>query len=754
MNIATLLVLLVDKLQEDRETYRNYLLKDKHYSYNILEASTGKKALNLCYQRLPDAIVLSDNLPDMDIMGFLYNFKTQFTRKNISVIVLASQEDEQLAVRAIESGATDCFVKREITPITLRIAIKKNLLQKNRFIEMEEHFSTLVENSPDVIFRLDSNLRHIYISTRVQQEYGIPKEEFLGKTGRELGLPAGACDLFEAACYKALASGEITRVEYNIFGKQYITRLIPERGQDGVVISLMGITEDISERKAAEIALQQKNELLQTIFDHVPVMLVMFDANGQFKWANKEWETVLGWRASDIEGRDMLAEFYPDPDYRQYVLNFVATASRQWSDFKPRTRDGKFIDTMWANVRLSDGSIIGIGQDITEKKQLEAQFYRAQRLESLGTLASGVSHDLNNILAPILAVAQLLQIKLGNLDEKNKEFLKIIEDNSKRAAELVKQITSFARGEEGKRVNLQLGILLQEIEQIVKSTFPKSIKIRTHYATPNLWTIRAEPTQIHQVLMNLCLNARDAMPDGGILSISAENIYVDENYARMNLEAKIGDYTVITVSDTGFGMSKEVLERIFEPFFTTKEINQRTGLGLSRVIGIIKNHDGFINVQSEVAKGSQFQVFLPAVRYTEVAQQAFDSQIVRGNGELILVVDDEASVGDTINSSLLNYNYKILTADDGVEAFSIYNLHKNEISLALVDIQMPSLDGLSTIRILQEINPTVKIIAMTGLSSNLKLLDVNGISVQSFLLKPYTINELLNTIKDVLTKMP
>ena len=411
------------------------------------------------------------------------------------------------------------------------------------------------------------------------------------------------------------------------------------------------------------------------------------------------------------------------------------------------------VQSRWTLMRDQSGkpqSILVVNTDITEKKQLEQQFYRAQRLESLGTLASGIAHDLNNILTPIMTVAQLLPLKFPHLDVQNRQLLKILEDNTKRGAEIVKQITAFARGAEGKRVALQPRHLLKEITRIVKSTFPKSIQISTHIAAANLLTVSADPTQIHQVLMNLCVNARDAMPDGGNLRISADNFRVDENYARRNLEAKIGDYVVITVSDTGCGMSQEVLDRIFEPFFTTKELSKGTGLGLSTVIGIIKNHDGFVNVQSKVGRGSQFQVFLPAIQ-TVAIELDEHSQIARGNGELILIVDDEALIRDVAKTSLELFNYRVLTASDAIEAFSLYAQHTDEINLVLIDIQMPSMDGLHVIRVLQRMNPAVKIIAISGLASNRHLLATSGLEVQAFLPKPYTMKELLDTIQSIVS---
>jgi CheY-like chemotaxis protein len=358
---------------------------------------------------------------------------------------------------------------------------------------------------------------------------------------------------------------------------------------------------------------------------------------------------------------------------------------------------------------------------------------------------------MNNILTPILGFAQLLTLEFPDLDQQNKQILEIITKNAKRGAKLVEQILSFSRGESEKRVVVQLKYLLKEIEQFIKKTFPKSIEISNQRDKTELWAVSANPTQIYQVLMNLCVNARDAMPNGGQLTIAAENKFFDQNYARMNLEAKVGNYVVITVSDTGCGMAEEIKERIFEPFFTTKELGKGTGLGLATVIGIVQNHGGFVKVQSEVRKGSQFQVCLPAID-TEVTQDNSDSQVVRGNGELILVVDDEAPILEITQASLVSYNYQVLTALDAVEAFSVYAQNLAQIALVLMDMQMPSITGLNAIRVLRQMNPSVKIIAISGLDSNRQLLADNEVEVQAFLLKPYTIEQLLDTIQFVKAK--
>ena len=292
--------------------------------------------------------------------------------------------------------------------------------------------------------------------------------------------------------------------------------------------------------------------------------------------------------------------------------------------------------------------MIGVHIDITDKKQFEAQFLRAQRLESLGTLASGIAHDLNNILTPILAVGQLLPLKFPNLDEQTQQLLKMLRDSGHRGADLVQQILVFARGAEGKRMGLSIQPLLVEVEKMLQQTLPKSIDIQENIS-PHLSIVSADATQLHQVFMNLCVNARDAMPRGGTLTITAENFSVDEPYAQSIPEARVGPYVLVTISDTGIGIPDDILHRIFDPFFTTKELGKGTGLGLSAVLGIIKSHGGFIDVQSQVGQGCQFKVFLPATQSIKPPMED-ELSLLSGQQELILVVDDEASIRDITKS--------------------------------------------------------------------------------------------------------
>ncbi|MEM8804618.1 MAG: response regulator [Cyanobacteria bacterium P01_G01_bin.38] len=388
--------------------------------------------------------------------------------------------------------------------------------------------------------------------------------------------------------------------------------------------------------------------------------------------------------------------------------------------------------------------MLGVHIDITDKKQLEAQFLRAQRLESIGTLASGIAHDLNNILTPILAAAKLLPLKLSNLDAQSQKLLNILDVSAQRGADLVEQILSFARGVEGNHKPLQLPTLLSEVERMIRQTLPKSIQIQAEIA-PDLWSISGDATQLHQVFMNLCVNARDAMPDGGTLRIKAENLHVDRAYAQMHLDAEVGAYGVVTIADTGLGIAPDVLSRIFDPFFTTKAVGKGTGLGLSAVLGIVKSHSGFIDVQSEPKHGSAFRIFLPA--RDAIADPPEDSlMLLAGKGELILVVDDESSVCDVTQATLETYNYQVLTAHDGLEAITLLAEHKHDVCCVLMDIMMPSMDGLATIPLLQRLSPDLWVIAMSGLNSAETAEQRRKLGFQDFLAKPFTTQELLQVL--------
>ncbi|BAS59761.1 MULTISPECIES: hybrid sensor histidine kinase/response regulator [Leptolyngbya] len=510
-------------------------------------------------------------------------------------------------------------------------------------------------------------------------------------------------------------------------------------------------------RHQAELALQESEEKIReqaALINIASDAIFVCDFSNQITFWNQGAERLYGWNAVEVIGKDVRTLLGQDLEESE-MLQTVLEKGEWQGECQKLNKTGQIVivATRCTLVRGEAGearSILIVDTDITEKKLLEAQFLRAQRLESLGTLASGIAHDFNNLLTPILAISQLLPLKLPDLDEQNHQLLQLIEDNVKRGADLVKQILTFARGGDGKRVPLQIRHLLSEVTQIVRQTFPKAIEIRTMLSTVDLWIVSADSTQLHQVIMNLCVNARDAMPTGGTLTIGADNLVIDESYRRINPEASSGSFVVLTIADTGTGIPAELLERIFDPFFTTKEVGKGTGLGLSTVSGIVRNHGGFVEVYSEIGKGTQFKVFLPAIpQKVDLAVEA--TAHAHGQNKLVLIVEDEASIRQVTQTTLELCHYKTLVAKDGVEAISLYAQHHQKISLVLMDIMMPSMSGLTAVRALQQINPEVKVVAMSGLATNYEISQEGGSScIKAFLSKPYTTKDLVDTLQTVL----
>ena len=716
------------------------------------------EAVNQLTNETFDVILLDLSLPDSQGLQTFVIAHNQ--AKATPIIVLTGINDETLATRAMQQGAQDYLVKGQVTGDLLvrsmRYAIERQRAD-NALRQSEERFRVALKSSPIFVYNQDKDLRYTWV---YNPPSGLTVEKILGKQDLDI-IPVEDAQRLIAIKRGVLTTGIGTREEVSITIKDttryYDLTVEPLRNETQEIVGVTCASIDISDRQAAlrdrklaEEKIREQAALLNVTTDAICVR----DLNNQIIFWNKGAETLYGWQATEAWGKNASELLYDEPSPEIEAALLQAISKGKWEgELTKLTKMNKevLVASRWTLVCDEQGkpkSILTVDTDITEKKHLEAQLFRAQRLESIGTLASGIAHDLNNILTPILAGAQLLPLKFPNADERTRHLLEILEINARRGADLVKQVLSFARGVEGKHITLQLRHIIVEIAKILKETFPKSIEISTNIPQ-DLWMVSGDSTQLHQVLMNLCVNARDAMSNGGTLSISAENMLIDANYARMNLEAKEGPYIVITVSDTGVGIPKEMLDRIFEPFFTTKDVGQGTGLGLSTVLGIVKSHGGFVNVYSELESGTSFKVYLPAVGGIETRNPE-NLPPQTGHGELILVVDDEAAIQEITTTSLEAHNYKILVASDGIEAIALYAQNRDKISAVLMDIMLPSLDGLIAIRTLQKINPQVRIIASSGLMSDNKLNAVAAIGVNTFLSKPYTVNELLLSLQKVL----
>lgn len=518
--------------------------------------------------------------------------------------------------------------------------------------------------------------------------------------------------------------------------------------QGGAVVS----HTDITERKRSEERIRQQASLLDKAQDAILVC----DLNYHILYWNKGAEMLYGWQSADVLGKEICDVLCAGDDAQlKQAQKTLEDTDEFKSEARQVTRNGRtiIVESRWTLVRSEQRQpdyILITNTDITEQKQTQEQLFRAQRMESIGTLAGGIAHDLNNILAPLLMSVEMLEGE--PLPEDSKLWLSIIKENAERGSDLVKQVLTFARGMEGERVTVQIKHIIKDLVKVLQETFPKSIAIKYDLKT-DLRTVSADATQIYQVLMNLCVNARDAMTAGGTLKITAENAALDENYARLNIAAHQGDYVLITISDTGTGMSREVQNRIFDPFYTTKEPGKGTGLGLSTSLSIVKSHDGFVNVYSELGNGTQFAIYLPTLPSEETSRAAAPEQIYpRGEGQLILVVDDEENIRQITKATLEKYGYRVLTATDGADALAAYTKESENIVLVLTDMAMPYMDGVAMTRVLRRLNPALKIIAASGLTSPVQAAELETLNVNAYLAKPYTAEKLLTTLHAVLQK--
>lgn len=544
----------------------------------------------------------------------------------------------------------------------------------------------------------------------------------------------------------------IIRGDKNPFGvlAVYTTKLKKFTNDDVYFLqSIANILSMAIQRRNTEEHLHQQASLLNITQDAI----IVVNLEDQIIFWNRGAELIYGWAAREMIGKD--AGLIVGNEKDQYAgARARVLAQGEWSgELMSIATDGSEVTvaSRWSLVTDDEGqpkSILIVNTDISEKKRLEMQFLRAQRMESIGRLSSGIAHDLNNVLAPILMSIQLL--KRDAQGGKSAKILETIETSAKRGADLIKQVLSFGRGIDKQEEAIIVAEVIESIENIIRQTFPKSIYVHTDHSTCR-WAISGDATQLQQVLMNLCVNARDAMPEGGTLTITAEEAWFDEVHAKMDIDAKVGPYVVISVTDTGTGIAPEIMEKIFDPFFSTKEIGKGTGLGLSTVIGIVKNHGGFINVFSKKGQGSQFKVYLPAI--SDSLTPTVESETgasVKGNGETILLVDDEAALRDVTKVSLESYGYTVLTAQDGIDALAVCAQNAKRIAIVVTDIMMPDMDGLALIPAIKRINPGIEIIAMSGLTTQDKVMNITGVS--NYLSKPFSESELVRLIQESLAK--
>ena len=520
------------------------------------------------------------------------------------------------------------------------------------------------------------------------------------------------------------------------------------------ISSYLAIFYDITEQRDAEAKIREQANLLSLTHEAI----IVRDMNDLVSFWNHGAERLYWWTAQEVTGKNSLELLQINEADKQQAKNITIQTGSWKGELNVQTKTGVSLTvlshwTLLLDENKQPKAILSVNSDITEMRKIQSQFLRAQRMEGIGTLASGIAHDLNNILSPIIMGTTLLREPLDMLSKES--IISQMEASAKRGADIVKQVLTFARGVRSSSAPLHPNHLVSEMAKICNETFPKHIQIKTQLPK-GIWSVKIDPTQLHQILLNLCVNARDAMPKGGTLGLTLRNTMVSEAQAsnQVSNHAKVhsGPHVLLEISDTGVGIPTAILPKIFDPFFTTKSPDMGTGLGLSTVIGIVNSHSGFIDVVSQENRGTTFKVYLPAEQTVTTENSGVTEELPHGHGEHVLLVDDETPLQTVVRKMLESHGYMVSTASDGTEALSIYLKPDSNIDLVLTDMMMPFMDGLALIRALRRVNQDAHIIAYSGMDGMLSTQELQDLGVTTLLPKPLTAKQLLDSIASELQK--
>jgi PAS domain S-box-containing protein len=636
------------------------------------------------------------------------------------------------------------------------VGISRDITERRRS-EEDLRFRNVIlssqqEASIDGILVVDEAGQIVSFNHRFVEIWGVPPEVLKAGTDEPL-LQWNCAQVADSASFLNRIrhlyehKEETSRDEYSLKDGRFIDRYsAPMFGPDKRYYGRVWHFRDITQHKNAEQRIREQAALLDQANDAIYVTTM----DCVILYWNRASEQIYGWSASEALGRKTTDLITTDAPKTTALIDAILQTGGWSGERTQTTKAGKPVETWNRMTLLRDErgqpeKILVINTDITEKKDLEARFLRAQRLESIGALASGIAHDLNNVLAPVVMGAQLIRPLVAS--DRGQHILATIEASARRGADIVRQVLTFARGTGAQQVSLQPVHLVRDVVRILEESLPKNIKILDESGS-GVWMVSANATQLHQALMNLCVNARDAMPDGGSIVVSAENVSIDETAAARTPEARAGRFVQIRVRDTGTGIAPELQEHIFEPFFTTKELGKGTGLGLSTALGIVRHHGGFMRVDSHIGQGTAFDVFIPAVPAAASAEAPRPEHLCpQANGELVLVVDDEAAVREVVRRALEAFGYRVINCASGAEAVVRFRTSQDDVRLVVTDIMMPEMDGVALAKVLHGIAPGVPILGITGACDAASMQRLKEMPFAGVQAKPFTIDDLVAAVQ-------
>jgi two-component system, cell cycle sensor histidine kinase and response regulator CckA len=622
-------------------------------------------------------------------------------------------------------------------------------------LAVEARLASTLDSLSDGLILFDGDWRYSYLNPRAQHMLGLESRDVLGRVFWEIA-PAEVQNTFGTVLKEAVAQKRTlsARHYHSVIGLWLEVTAYPSDA--GLVVYL----RDVSQEESVGRDSAAKAEIIASqaaLLDIARDAILVRGLDHTVRYWNKAAEDLYGWTPSEAIGRSVRDLIYDDPDAFDAATDAVLKDGQWFGDIEQRSRDGRRItaECSWTLVRDAAGtpqSIFAVNTDMTSRRREDDLNLRRQRMESLGTLASGIAHDLNNVLAPMLLGVQLLSTTETN--PQRLSLLATMEGSVKRGADMIRQVLSFARGVEGKRIVVDVVRLLSDLEAFGREALPSNVTL-TMRVPKTLWHTVGDPIQLLQVLVNLITNARDALPNGGTITITASDAELNGDYASVSHLAGPGRYVAIDVEDNGTGMTPDVVDRVFEPFFTTKEAGSGTGLGLASSLAIARAHGGYMQVYSEPGRGSRFQLHLLAASGESVKPISSEvgaiTTLPTGRGENILVVDDEEAIRRLTRQTLELYGYRTMGAGNGADALVAIAQNDPAVDLVLTDMMMPVMDGADLAAELAKTHPELPIVAMSGLNANGGVARASLTGVRHFLPKPFTTETLVRFVSESLS---
>ena len=758
MSYERINALLIEDNAADARLMREMLRDAGEGSFELTCADRLSTGLECLSGRRMDVVLLDLNLPDSRGLQTLEHVHAR--ARGAPIIVLTAMDDTDLALDAVRGGAQDYLVKGQVNgdllTRSMRYAIERKRAE-DALSEAARHWEETFDAIEDMVTII--NRDHRIVRANQSVENAFPGGKVIGALCYELMHGADA-PLPACPAEAAFRSGKATHADvYEAeFGERWFgVRAYPITDEAGAVQQVVHVARDITEQKLAEQQLVRERQFSNAVIETAGALIVVLDPEGRIVRFNRACEELTGFSFEEVKGRPLWGVLVV-PEEREALSHMSAaltsgvasaTLESHW-----QTKDGQRCLIAWAYTRLSDDEgnvqwLVGTGIDVTEHRQLEEQLRRAAKLEAVGQLAGGVAHDFNNLLTAILGYVDLNLPDIPEGTQLHGDLLHV-KDAAKRASNLTRQLLTFSRQQVAAPMALDLNETVGDVCKMLRHLIEEKVEMQVALSEQPL-TVMADPAQVGQVLMNLAVNARDAMPDGGLLTVETSVVEILQDEAATGWEADTGRYAVLTVTDTGVGMPPEVTARIFDPFFTTKDVGEGTGLGLSTVYGIVQQHKGFIECQSEPGKGTAFRVCLPFTEVAEAAaQQKTDSGLSTGGDETILLVEDEEEVRTLASRILSDLGYTVLPAADGLEALGLLRHRRDGIDLLVTDLVMPKMGGCELAQSVRLMQPDAKLLFMSGYTGEATAGPGGDLPAVPVLQKPFTAHALAERVRDAL----